>query len=380
MNGGGDRQPLNSPLIEYALKGLERCWLPEHGRWSHIYHLDGRKDPNESLPQSDVFYTLNVLLGFSRLPKIPGNIDVPDTFKRNALQLLKLPVAKYSFGMALWTAAELNLEVPQEINRHIKSLLSDKKNWWTFRAQDLGMLFTGIIAQAKNGRKELFQYSGPLFSFLENRYLSQSALFFDAPSGLRRRFASFATQTYLILACYAFGDFCKNSRALDIANACTRKLLRLQGPAGEWPWFYDAKYGRVVDPYEVYSVHQYGMAPAFLELAERHNVPGARDALIKGFNWIFGDNQLAKPMLVPDLKLTIRSQIRKGELTTNKLRMLRAIKNAYLGRSAGLIDPADVRLRLECRSYELGWILWSFGQRSDLPELTHHQSFIDALK
>ena len=98
MNGGGDRQPLNSPLIEYALKGLERCWLPEHGRWSHIYHLDGRKDPNESLPQSDVFYTLNVLLGFSRLPKIPGNIDVPDTFKRNALQLLKLPVAKYSLG------------------------------------------------------------------------------------------------------------------------------------------------------------------------------------------------------------------------------------------------------------------------------------------
>ena len=380
MNGGGDRRPLNSPLIEYALKGLERCWLPEHGRWSHIYHLDGRKDPNESLPQSDVFYTLNVLLGFSRLPQMPDNIDVSGTFEKNALQLLKLPVAKYSFGMALWTAAELNLEVPQEISQHIKSLLNDKKNWWNFRAQDLGMLLTGIIAQAKIGQKELFQYSEPLFSFLENRYLSQSGLFFDAPSGLRRRFASFATQTYLTLACYTFGDFCKNSRALDIANACTGKLLRLQGPAGEWPWFYDAKYGRVVDPYEVYSVHQYGMAPAFLELAERHKVPGARDALIKGFNWIFGDNQLAKPMLVPDLKLTIRSQIRKGELTTNKLRMLRAIKNAYLGRSAGLIDPADVRLRLECRSYELGWILWSFGQRSDLPELTHHQEFIDALK
>ena len=380
MNGGGDRGPLNSPLIEYALKGLEMCWLPEHGRWSHIYHLDGRKGPNESLPQSDVFYTLNVLLGFSRLRQMPSNIDVPGVFEKNTLQLLKLPVAKYSFGMALWTGAELNLEVPPEISQHVKSLLNDKKNWWNFRAQDLGMLLTGIIAQAKMGQKELFQYSEPLFLFLQNRYLSQSGLFFDAPSGLRRRFASFATQTYLTLACYTLGDFCKNSRALDIANACTGKLLRLQGPAGEWPWFYDAKYGRVVDHYEVYSVHQYGMAPAFLELAERQNVPGARDALIKGFNWIFGDNQLAEPMLVPDLKLTIRSQIRKGELTTNKLRMLRAIKNAYLGRSAGLIDPVDVRVRLECRSYELGWILWSFGQRLDLPELTHHQKFIDALK
>ena len=379
MNGGGDRRPLNSPLIEYALKGLERCWLPEHGRWSHIYHLDGRKDPNESLPQSDVFYTLNVLLGFSRLPTMPSNFDVPDIFKRNALQLLKLPVAKYSFGMALWTAAELNLEVPHKINQHIKSLLNDKENWWSFRAQDLGMLLTGIIAQAKIGQKELFQYSGPLFSFLENRYLGQSALFFDAPSGFRRRFSSFATQTYLTMACYAFGDFCKNSRALDIANTCTRKLLRLQGPAGEWPWFYDAEHGRVVDPYEVYSVHQYGMAPAFLEIAERQGVAGAREALAKGFRWVLGDNQLARPMLMPDLHLTIRSHVRKGELNTNKLRMLRALWNAYSGRSGDLVKPNDVQLRLECRSYELGWILWSFGQRSDLHELTHHQVFVDAL-
>ena len=143
MNGGGDRRPLNSPLIEYALKGLERCWLPEHGRWSHIYHLDGRKDPNEFYRKVTCLGTLNVLLGFSRLPQVPANIDVPRTFEKNALQLLKLPVAKYSFGMALWTAAELNLEVPQEISQHIKSLLNDKKNWWNLRAQHLETLLTG---------------------------------------------------------------------------------------------------------------------------------------------------------------------------------------------------------------------------------------------
>ena len=32
----------NSPLVNYALRGLERCWLPRERRWSHIYHLDGR--------------------------------------------------------------------------------------------------------------------------------------------------------------------------------------------------------------------------------------------------------------------------------------------------------------------------------------------------
>ena len=56
--------------------------------------------------------------------------------------------------------------------------------------------------------------------------------------------------------------------------------------------------------------------------------------------------------------------------------MLRAVKNAGLGLSSGLIDSSGVGLRLECRSYELGWILWSFGQRSDLPELTDNPAFV----
>ena len=158
---------------------------------------------------------------------------------------------------------------------------------------------------------------------------------------------------------------------------CTRKLIARQGPNGEWPWFFDAASGLVVDFYEVYSVHQCGMAPAFLERAEQHGVSEARSAIIKGFNWILGQNQLAMPMLVPELHLTIRSQVRKGELYSKKWRVLRALGNSLLGREAGLIDPADLEIRRECRSYELGWILWSFGQRSDLPELTHNEMFIE---
>ena len=188
----------HSPLVNYALNGLQRCWLPEHGRWSHIYHLDGRDQPNESLAQSDVFYTLNVLLGFSRLNQAPHNIDVSATFERNALQLLRLPVAKYAFGMALWTAAELKLEVPADVARHLKVLLSEKKNWWSFRAQDLGMILTGIIAQARAGRNEWYRLADPLFTFLVEQYHSESGLFFDAPRGFRRRFASFASQTYFV--------------------------------------------------------------------------------------------------------------------------------------------------------------------------------------
>jgi len=366
----------NSPLIDYALNGLNRCWLPEFGRWSHIHHLDGRNQPNESVPQSDVFYTINVLLGLARVRRVPRNVDLAETFQRNVHQLLTLPVPCYAFGAALWASAELRLPLPENVLHHIDcGILSDRSRWWSFRAQDLGMILAGVVSQAKLDRKRWSPIATALFGFLVERYHSRSGLFFDAASGPRRRYASFATQTYLLIACYAYGDLMNNDIAIQIANACTRKLIRWQGPNGEWPWFFDAGSGRVLDYYEIYSVHQYGMAPAFLELAERHGVLEARSAIIKGFKWVLGQNQLATPMLVPHLHLTIRSQVRRGELHTKNRRMLRALGNSILGGAAVLIDPSAVELRLECRSYELGWILWSFGQRCDLPELTHHQMF-----
>jgi hypothetical protein len=371
----GPKQSPRSPLVNYALNGLQRCWMPEYGRWSHAYHLDGRDKPNETRARSDVFYTLNVLLGLSRLQEVPADIDRSAIFQRSVLELPKLPVARYAYGMALWSAAELKLEIPAVVAQQIENLLADTNNWATFRAQDMGMLLTGLIAQARSGRSQWLRFIGPLFAFLSERYRSQSGLFFDAPFGLRRRFASFASQTYLTLACFHYGEFAGNLAAIEMAKTCTRKLIGLQGPHGEWPWFFDAERGCILDYYEVYSVHQYGMAPAFLECAERHGMHEARDALIRGFAWVLGENQLRRPMLVPDLQLTIRSQVRKSELRTTALRAARAIGNTYLRRPAGLIDPARVGLRLECRSYELGWILWSFGGRSDLRQLTDNQAF-----
>jgi hypothetical protein len=258
-------------------------------------------------------------------------------------------------------------------------LLTERKNWWSFRAQDLGMLLTGVSAQVKAGGREWQQFAVPLFSFLRDRYHCESGLFLDAAAGFRQRFTSFATQVYLAMACYRYGELTGHAPAIGMANACTRKLIQLQGPQGEWPWFLDAGACRVLDFYEIYSVHQYGMAPALLECAERYGVDEARDALIKGFRWVLGDNQLGRSMLVPEQQLTVRSQVRKGELSSKVQRIRRALWNAYTRGHSGLINPHDVDVRLECRSYELGWILWSFGQRTDLRQLSNDKVFIDAL-
>jgi hypothetical protein len=70
-----------------------------------------------------------------------------------------------------------------------------------------------------------------------------------------------------------------------------------------------------------------------------------------------------------------RSQARDGELGSPWPRAARSIGNALLGRSDAVERHRGLVLRKECRSYELGWALWSFGGRTDYRELTDRTEF-----
>jgi hypothetical protein len=301
------------------------------------------------------------------------DFDLQQIFLENVAKVPKLPSQKYAYGMALWAAAELEVDIPSRTLAGIRAFIAKRDGWMKFRAQDLGMILIGCVAQAKGNMPDLGTLAHDLFAHLDRYYSCESRLFFDEATGLRRRFSSFATNTYLTLACYIYGEWSGNRRAIELAKRCSRKLISLQGPQGEWPWFFYTPRGRVVDFYEVYSVHQDGMAPAFLEHAERHGVEGARVAIQKGFMWIFGQNQLRRSMLWPKQGLICRSHVRKGELADKGKRILRSITNACSGGGGTLALPSELELRLECRSHHLGWILWSFGSRDDLRDLTHHR-------
>jgi hypothetical protein len=305
--------------------------------------------------------------------------DLRKIFISCASSLPALGASKYAYGTALWASADLDVEIPSATRTAIIELIENRSNWKDFRAQDLGMILIGCVRYAERLPKERWaSIARELFEFLVARYTCRSGLFYDSAAPGRRQFSSFATHTYLTLACFIYGEWSGDARALTLAKNCTTKLIDLQGPQGEWAWFYYTPRGRIVDYYEVYSVHQEGMAPAFLGHAERHGVSGATDALVKGFKWILGQNQLSRSMLFPREGLICRSHVRKGELNDRYRRAARAMLNAVTGSRASLIDPARLELRLECRSYELGWILWSFGQRNDLPDLHNHSAFVDA--
>ena len=173
--------PKNSPLVDYALRGLDRCWLPELGRWSHIYHLDNRDPPNESVPESDVFYTLNVLLALAHVRHVPANIVIKETFQRNATLLVTLPVSKYALGVALWAAGELQLDLPGPVLHHIEDTLLNRNNWRDFRAQDFGMILVGITTQASLDQKKWFRLADRALRIPGQPVCSPSGLFFDEP-------------------------------------------------------------------------------------------------------------------------------------------------------------------------------------------------------
>ena len=367
---------LYNPLARYALHGLKNCYMADQGCWSHSFHPYKAK-PNVSIPHSDVFYTLNVLLGFSQLPDQGKSTmwDVEDIFTQACRRMTSLPVQTYAYGTALWAGAELGLSLPGETVDAIKKLLQNEADWMNWNAQDVGMLISGLCAVAAHAPSE-WQNPAQCLKNFTDRYFSHthSGLFYDAPNGFRRRFSSFATNVYQTLALFQFGERFGDERAIQRALLCVDALARVQGFHGEWPWFYMTPSGKVMEMYPIYSVHQDGMAPAYLHHAIRHGHPTAHDQLVRGFHWIHGNNEMKQSMLVPDYGVVLRAQMRK-EPYERHLRAFRSVTNWIMDKEGVSIGPEKLKLSAECRSYHLGWILWSFAGQSDFPELTEMDCF-----
>lgn len=371
------RSALVSPLVEFALTGLRRCWLEQQQTWSHKYHLDGRDPPNESVPPSDIYYSFNVLLGLSKVRQALEQEPYPPAailLEHLDQALPRHNVRNGAWGMALWAAAALELNAPASAMSRMKQLAADPAATAAWTAQDMGLTLSGAVACAAS-EPWLRPFADYLADIILQRLCVRGGLFRDAATGPRRHFATFASQVYAALSLYHYGEFTSNLRAISAANACVSKLIALQGPNGEWPWFYSPAAGKIVDPYEIYSVHQHGMGPALLQHAVRHRVPDAYESIRIGFEWLFGRNQMQMSMFVPGLSLIYRSQARRGAGGSRFGRLLLSGNNLLHGDAGWVEDPQRLRLTKEMRSYEFGWLLWSFGACTDFPDLTQRSEF-----
>jgi hypothetical protein len=186
----------------------------------------------------------------------------------------------------------------------------------------------------------------------------------------RDHVACFADQVYPIQALarlHASGD---DAVALTAARTCADRICRLQGPDGQWWWHYDARTGKVIEGYPVYTVHQHAMAPmALFDLAEaggeRSTASGGyAEPIRRGLRWIAGPAELGpdgESMIHDEQGVTWR-KVYRGDphkvvrgvhtLTSRAVPGLRVPGLSLLYRP----DAVD----RECRPYEFGWLFFAW--------------------
>jgi hypothetical protein len=186
----------------------------------------------------------------------------------------------------------------------------------------------------------------------------------DSP--FRQELPNFATEIYSLLLLARVARLDLDDRANDAATALGEILVGHRRADGSWPWLYDATNGRVVEPYELYSVHQDAMAPmAFFELADATGDLSWVDAALAGFGYGFGENELGESFY-DETGLFAHRSIRRRQpwarIATNG--------NAVCERVTGRRIPLPLRLELNrtCRPYHLGWILEAWSGRPDVVE------------
>ena len=164
-----------------------------------------------------------------------------------------------------------------------------------------------------------------------------------------------ATQIYGVLALARAGGR-GDDRALVAARRLGDRLCEMQRPNGGWPWLFDTRRGRVIEPFEVYATHQDGMAPmALLELSEASGEPRYRDAALSGLNWVWGENELREPMLDLGEEMLYRSIVRRPPL--DRLAIYANTLGSYAGWAPLARVDRGLRLNATDRPYHLGWIL-----------------------
>lgn len=315
-------------------------------------------------------YTLITLIGLLRAED--GGLEQP--FHLGALRarvLSELGSAELTpgdFGLALWAesrsdagaADEIVTALERSLGEHsaLDALIGSEVAWIV-----IGLAESGAVGENGAGERILAEARKQLLD-----RSTASGLFTHTTRGPRRRFPNFATQIYGIQALAKLARLRDDEEARRAAQAAGERLLALQLPDGGWPWIFDAERGTIVEPYEIYSVHQDAMAPMAMHgLSDATGDERYRAAAVYGLDWIWGRNELEAQMLDRGTGMLYRS-IRRRE----------RLDRAYLfGRTAvSYVHPPkmkDARKTLEInrtdRPYHLGWILEAWAGREDLAAL-----------
>ena len=212
-------------------------------------------------------------------------------------------------GLALWADARRDGGDTALLLRQLERALDSEKRMQSLVGMELAWILVGVAQHTvRSGRGE--DVLRNVSDHLRSARRAQSGLYrHDDVSRTRRHLPNFATEIYTLLALATIARTDLVPGALDDAIVLARQLVRLRLPDGGWPWLFDAERAVVVEPYEIYTVHQDAMAPmAFLELADVTGDKRWIREAIAGVPWSRGSNELGVDLWISSAaSLTDRS-------------------------------------------------------------------------
>ncbi len=352
-------------LCDLAASGLMRMLDPKWEIFCDIYKRTENGMIREGLSPR---YTMMTLLGLHRYERSGRQspvaiVHILDSLLRDT----RWVASAGDLGLLLWTCAEL---VPERLpdvygkvgaqdalrrysdgqlgyTMEVAWYLTGIANCYLAGCADL----PGLAEQASSAREILECNCGPSGVY---GHLTRSRSLVGYARG---RIGSFADQVYPTIAFARLSRALPDEKARQMALRTAEKMCELQAPLGEWCWHYDSVSGRVVSRYPVYSVHQHAMGPMMLFEASEATGCDFSEAIYKGLAWISGNNELRRDFVEPSLGLVWRCiYLEPMEAKTDAARR-------FLRLHRGTADASRLKVRYECRPYELGWLLYAFAGR-----------------
>lgn len=351
-----------------AIKGLAMMFDQSQQLFCYRLKKTNRDVVREGLSRR---YTMMTLLGLDRLEQAGGD----SRFDKSTIFATLLSDLKWldnigDLGVLLWLSAKVFPERLSELEARLnpeEALLSyqDARRGATM---ELAWFLTGLSYWAQSSRDKLPHLETLAFKtygiLTKNQgthgFFGHMATSASVAGMVRGRTGTFADQVYPIYALTQFAAAYQHEEAAERALKCALALCQVQGPLGQWWWHYDAKRGRVVEGYPVFSVHQHAMGPMALfalgDLLQRDFTSWIYD----GLDWIDSKNELSVNMEDASCGVIWRCIFR----TRRPFGKYLQAAFGYYADAVQNEDPESLSILFECRPYELGWLLYAFANRS----------------
>jgi hypothetical protein len=378
LSARGQREAGESPGMEAApdrvaqVRELERFAI---SRLPSLQRGDGvfcHQVVAEERPEGrSLRYTLIVLLGLLRAEEhgLEHGFHLGALRSRVLSELSSADLTAGDLGLALWAESRADGDAVHELVGALEGRLREG-GLETVMSMEVAWVVIGLTEAGARG--ELGAGEGILAEaraqLVESRR-PHGGLVTHVGRGRRRRLPHFADQIYTVLALSQLARIRDDDAAREAARAIGDLLLENQMSNGAWPWIYDALRGTVVEPYELYSVHQDSMAMIGMHgLSEATGESRYREVAVRSLDWNYGANELGVQMFDPETGMIYRSIRRQQRF--HRAAQARNAAAAYFRAAPRLAAPEELELNRAMRPYHLGWLLEAWAGREELARVS----------